>query len=332
MKKILLSMAVLAMGVTANAECYVIGEAAGNSGWAPNVGVEIPETEDEGVYSGMIEITGTGYFSLGDALADDWDTFNSTHRYGPEVKDTPIVLDEETPMVKGVDASWKLEAGKYIFTVDFNNDVLVVTEAASEVSQFVITIDGVQVANGATVICDKLSAEKSYFEDEDPDYNEAVIEPHTSIANPTSKDVTFTTTRTVVSQQEGSIFSWCMGTTCVSADVIKGETLLAGESFEGIAAHFEYTAANPEGDGQGPLYGVSEWVITLSNDANPADTFTFNLRFDYNENSAAAVEGIEIDNNVPAEYYNFQGVRVANPEKGMYIVKRGNKVTKEIVK
>lgn len=34
----------------------------------------------------------------------------------------------------------------------------------------------------------------------------------------------------------------------------------------------------------------------------------------------------------PAVYYNLQGVKVANPESGIYVVRRGNKVTKEIVR
>lgn len=46
----------------------------------------------------------------------------------------------------------------------------------------------------------------------------------------------------------------------------------------------------------------------------------------------AGVEGVAIDGNTPAEYYNLQGVRVAEPENGLYIVRRGNKVTKEIVR
>ena len=48
-----------------------------------------------------------------------------------------------------------------------------------------------------------------------------------------------------------------------------------------------------------------------------------------------AVNEIEVDNtdaNGPAVYYNLQGVEVANPENGIYIVRRGNKVTKEIVR
>lgn len=36
--------------------------------------------------------------------------------------------------------------------------------------------------------------------------------------------------------------------------------------------------------------------------------------------------------NGPAVYYNLQGVQVANPESGIYIVRRGNKVTKELIR
>lgn len=51
----------------------------------------------------------------------------------------------------------------------------------------------------------------------------------------------------------------------------------------------------------------------------------------YEEN--AAVEGVEIeDADAPVEYYNLQGVKVANPSKGIFIVKKGNKATKQIFK
>lgn len=44
------------------------------------------------------------------------------------------------------------------------------------------------------------------------------------------------------------------------------------------------------------------------------------------------VDGIAIDMDAEAEYYNMQGVRVLNPEQGLYIVRRGGKVSKVIVK
>lgn len=46
----------------------------------------------------------------------------------------------------------------------------------------------------------------------------------------------------------------------------------------------------------------------------------------------SGVEGVAVDAQDAAEYYNLQGVRVANPENGFYIVRRGNTVTKQYVK
>ncbi len=50
--------------------------------------------------------------------------------------------------------------------------------------------------------------------------------------------------------------------------------------------------------------------------------------------NADAVESIVAeDTNAPVEYYNLQGVRVANPAAGnLYIVRQGNKVSKQIIK
>lgn len=45
-----------------------------------------------------------------------------------------------------------------------------------------------------------------------------------------------------------------------------------------------------------------------------------------------AVEAIEGVNNGVVEYYNLQGVRVANPEKGIYIVREGNKTSKQVIR
>ena len=44
----------------------------------------------------------------------------------------------------------------------------------------------------------------------------------------------------------------------------------------------------------------------------------------------SGVAEIITDVNAPVEFFNLQGVRVANPEKGIYIVKQGNKVSKKI--
>ncbi len=47
----------------------------------------------------------------------------------------------------------------------------------------------------------------------------------------------------------------------------------------------------------------------------------------------AGIDNIAVDEvEAPAVYYNLQGVEVANPENGIYVVRRGNKVTKEVIR
>lgn len=52
----------------------------------------------------------------------------------------------------------------------------------------------------------------------------------------------------------------------------------------------------------------------------------------YFTRESSGIEAIEADTEAPVEYYNLQGVRVADPTPGLYIRRQGNKVTKVIVK
>lgn len=77
--------------------------------------------------------------------------------------------------------------------------------------------------------------------------------------------------------------------------------------------------------------------VNQNNYANPV--FDFRLEYydptytGYNTVGGSGVAEIEaIDENVPVEYYNLQGIRVNNPENGLYIVKQGKKVSKKIFK
>jgi hypothetical protein len=46
----------------------------------------------------------------------------------------------------------------------------------------------------------------------------------------------------------------------------------------------------------------------------------------------SSVANIAVDENAPVEYFNLQGVRVANPAKGLFIRRQGNTTTKVLVK
>lgn len=48
--------------------------------------------------------------------------------------------------------------------------------------------------------------------------------------------------------------------------------------------------------------------------------------------SLSIIDKIDVDTDAAVEYFNLQGVRVANPENGLFICRRGNTVTKVIVK
>ena len=46
----------------------------------------------------------------------------------------------------------------------------------------------------------------------------------------------------------------------------------------------------------------------------------------------AGIDSVVAEENAPAVYYNLQGVKVANPENGIYVVRQGSKVSKVLVK
>ena len=52
---------------------------------------------------------------------------------------------------------------------------------------------------------------------------------------------------------------------------------------------------------------------------------------EHKSTSAGLVENM-ITEDAPAEYFSLQGIRTLNPGKGIYIVRRGNRVTKEVIR
>ncbi|MDE6512042.1 MAG: hypothetical protein K2L00_08130, partial [Muribaculaceae bacterium] len=85
-------------------------------------------------------------------------------------------------------------------------------------------------------------------------------------------------------------------------------------------------------------YAEQEWIVPTtaaeSNDVQIRNTNGCHIYF-ITVTAASGTTGIEAianDENAPVEYYNLQGVRVANPENGLYIKRQGNKAVKVLVK
>lgn len=79
--------------------------------------------------------------------------------------------------------------------------------------------------------------------------------------------------------------------------------------------------------------GANQWPSTNNTNDN-CRYFFKNLKITSDDPKLGdtAVEEIATDYNAPVEYYNLQGIRVAEPENGLYIVRQGNKVSKKFIR
>ena len=84
------------------------------------------------------------------------------------------------------------------------------------------------------------------------------------------------------------------------------------------------------------LWNYNAGNATMAEDFTGTISFTIGEKYDdpiiVSFTSDAGVASITVDENAPVEYFNLQGVRVAQPESGLYIVRQGSKVTKRLVK
>ncbi len=85
-------------------------------------------------------------------------------------------------------------------------------------------------------------------------------------------------------------------------------------------------------------YEEQEWIVPATadatNDVQITNTNGCHIYFITvtSDSDPSAVQAIATDANAPVEYYNLQGVRVANPENGLFIKRQGNKIQKVVIK
>lgn len=79
-----------------------------------------------------------------------------------------------------------------------------------------------------------------------------------------------------------------------------------------------------------PTHGYpTEYVEENKN--SDSEAFVNSKRIVYSD-YFSGINTVEADNDAPVEYYNLQGVRVANPTAGLYIRRQGNKVAKTYIR
>lgn len=109
------------------------------------------------------------------------------------------------------------------------------------------------------------------------------------------------------------------------------------EAFSDCTAMTSFTtlAAEPPVCGDQALDDINKWECTLHVPAESIDEYQAADQWkEFFFIEASGVEDVTVDEDdadVAPVYYNLQGVRVDNPSAGIYIVRRGNKTTKEYV-
>lgn len=144
----------------------------------------------------------------------------------------------------------------------------------------------------------------------------------------------------------------------LTADNVSMGNYNAGSSTAPVMVECKLSASNANGDnlaGAGSYklvstYAVADGKTTITvPDWNmfftyggqelsylwPMSATTIDLEFDLDAAVAGVkdiISGEALDTNAPVEYYNLQGVRVAEPAAGLYIKRQGKNVTKVVIR
>lgn len=187
-----------------------------------------------------------------------------------------------------------------------------------------ITVDGQAVENGGTFTSTAVHIDEG--EPGDDYYFSIQLAPKVELT--ASSDVKATVEFTPTKVEIGNGLQMCWPQNCQMASV--GKTISSSNDLvAGVAQNLMIDSfwADVEKDKKYTCEATVKAYVTNS----PADSFEFTLVMVY-DGTPDAVDGIEADSNAPAVYYNLQGVQVENPGQGIYIVKRGSKTYKQVIR
>lgn len=148
-------------------------------------------------------------------------------------------------------------------------------------------------------------------------------------------NITLSNTSVALNQPVGTV----VGAVTVESDAkdpiysyeVKGKKTFAGYKnapFEVKDGNLVTTAVLSESNFKDGLGDQCEVNITATNTAlGTSVTRTFQLSI----KNSTGINDVMIDKNAPVEYYNLQGVKVENPEKGIFIKRQGAKATKIVL-
>lgn len=220
---------------------------------------------------------------------------------------------------------------------------LVFSVMGASAQNFSVTVEGNPVENGATVN----AYNYELFSDTDPVSGmtlstfQLLPEVCVNPAKSGSYDIKVTNTSTPSSfQQEYLAWSekeqgiatdpyvvlFCWPINCDNISIGKSSTqsgsLTAG-TYKDLKIDSQFLNLVP------PVGFTASCKIEVFEQGSTTSVFNLNLNMVYNPD-IEAVEGIEAEDAAPV-YYNLNGMQVANPDHGIYIVKKGGKTSKIIL-
>ncbi|MCI5783272.1 MAG: hypothetical protein MR030_02725 [Bacteroidales bacterium] len=109
----------------------------------------------------------------------------------------------------------------------------------------------------------------------------------------------------------------------LGADQNDWDSVNAGKRYGAVATNTSIA----EGETADVVLGDQSWKIAAGNYDFTLDLVNMKLTVEKH----SGVNAVEVEEG-EAVYYNLQGVQVANPQNGLYIVKRGNKIAKQYIR
>ncbi|MCM1291646.1 MAG: hypothetical protein NC201_06110 [Prevotella sp.] len=282
---------------------YLIGNFDGNS-FDPTKGLKLTETHD-GVFSTTANITSApgasyGYFSFCTELMESYTegtAWNVGTRYGAPTADLEPVNGEPTTLSLG-EFAFMLMPGEYKIDVDCNTMSIVVTAQATSYPETVYVIGNI---------------------------NETGWNPTNGVAMTNKGEGVYSITDLEIlaaPEQEFGYFSFC---TKLMESYTEGESWNVGIRYGASEADqlidLETVTAISVGENSFMIPAVKKYDITL----NLADKTI------YVKSSKQSINEIEVSEG-EAEYFNLQGIRVAEPANGLYIKVVNGKATKTVIR
>lgn len=290
---------------------YLIGSF---NGWSPDASV-VPDASGKGVYMwDCVNMPSSGddnaaYFSFVTERDDSWEAVNKYDRYGAVYDNADTRQEPSMRFFAGGDEAWlsspwKAEPGDYRIIADLRDMSISAVRLGDDTADFPSDLYIVGSFNGwnpaASVVAD--SKERGVYV-----WNSLLLP---AVTDDTVAYFSFVTTRHP---------EWNMVNT---------------------THRYGAQSENASIDGSAPVRMFHSDINSASAYAWKATAGTYkvtadlrNMKVSLSQPITSGVDYVEMaDGEVVPVYYNMQGIRVDRPAEGLYIVVRGNKVTKEYVR